>query len=133
MSSHLEFDDFVLTNHQVQVPLGSSDPSIPTAAELDMPSIFDAAPRAAADSHLPSTRFAPRTLLGGGRGDRREATAHLYAAHVAGQLVLRDPHDRRTVLVGLGLRGGGGTAVADDGDEARSAHFDLLELLQKVL
>jgi hypothetical protein len=120
---------------QVQVPLGSSDPSQPTPAELVLMASMPMGMGAGAggdDSLLPPTRLAPRTLLGGDRGGRREAVGHMYAAHIAGQLALADPHDRRTVLVGVGMRDGDAGAAPED-EAARMAHFDMLDLLQRVL
>lgn len=72
---------------------------------------------------LPSTHLTPKTLLGSG-GDERETVGHLYAAQVASFLNLRDPEDRRTLVLGLGLL---------KVDTAREAFFDTIELVQRVL
>lgn len=72
---------------------------------------------------LPSTHLTPRTLLGGG-GDERETVGQLYAAQIASFVNLRDPEDRRTLVLGLGLL---------KPDTAREAFFDTIELVQKVL
>ena len=72
---------------------------------------------------LPSTHLTPTTLLGGGSGDR-ETLGQLYAAQIASQISLRNPEDRRTLVLGLGLQ---------KMDLARESFFDLLELIQKVL
>lgn len=89
---------------------------------------------------LPPTRLEPRTLLGRGPGriQDSEAVGHMYASHVAGQLAMRDPHDRRTLIVGLGLDGsvgadGAGAADGEQRDSSRGAHFDMLELIQRVI
>ncbi|KAK4159358.1 hypothetical protein QBC43DRAFT_247613 [Cladorrhinum sp. PSN259] len=96
----------------VHVPL--SDPS---SATVDMP-------LPATDlSALPSAHLTPATLLGGGNEDR-ETLGHLYASQIASNLALRDPNDKRGLLLGLGLEkleGGG------------EAFFDLLELVLQVL
>ncbi|KAL2760871.1 hypothetical protein ACRALDRAFT_1078584 [Sodiomyces alcalophilus JCM 7366] len=96
----------------VQVPLASSaaamvDMSLPTSRQ----------------GMLPSTHLTPRTLLGGG-GDDRETLGQLYAAQVGSLITLRNPDDRRTLVLGLGLL---------KVDTAREAFFDTLELVQKVL
>jgi proteasome assembly chaperone 3 len=72
---------------------------------------------------LPSTHLTPQTLLGGG-GDNRETLGQLYAAQIASQISARNPDDRRTLVVGLGLQ---------KLDTEREAFFDMLELVQKVL
>lgn len=72
---------------------------------------------------LPSTHLTPRTLLGGG-GEDRETLGQLYAAQIGSLITLRNPDDRRTLVLGLGL-----VKV----DTAREAFFDTVELVQKVL
>jgi proteasome assembly chaperone 3 len=72
---------------------------------------------------LPSTHLTPRTILGGG-GEARETMGQLYAAQLASHISLRSPEDRRTLVVGLGLK-----TISTE----REAFFDLLELAQKVL
>lgn len=75
---------------------------------------------------LPASHLTPTTLLGGVAGGpgQRETLGHLYAAQVASQLLLRDPDERRTLVLGLGLR-------AADAD--RAVFFDVLELAMRVL
>ena len=77
----------------------------------------------AGDSTLPSTHLTPKTLLGGGGADR-ETLGQLYAAQIASFLSLRNPEDKRTLVLGLGLR---------KADAEREAFFDIMELIQKVL
>ncbi|KAK3196044.1 hypothetical protein K4F52_000912 [Lecanicillium sp. MT-2017a] len=72
---------------------------------------------------LPSTHLTPFTLLGGGGGER-ETLGQLYAAQIASFLAMRDPDDRRTLVLGLGL-----LTV----DTRRETFFDLFELAQKIL
>lgn len=97
----------------------------------------------------PQAHLDARTLLGGMRGQGREIFGHMYASHVAGLLAQRDPHDRRTLILGLGFRGGGyeGFGSRSTGETeaqaqelgeqrlntARGSHFDMLELLQKLM
>ncbi|KAK3366000.1 hypothetical protein B0T24DRAFT_597747 [Lasiosphaeria ovina] len=94
----------------VQVPL-----SAPSSASVDM-----ALPGAELTA-LPSTHLTAKTLLGSGD---RETLGQLYASQIASHLCLRDPEERRTLLLGLGLE----KAAGD-----REAFFDLLELVQQVL
>jgi proteasome assembly chaperone 3 len=72
---------------------------------------------------LPLTHLNPKTLVGGG-GEQRETMGHLYASHIATMIATRNPEERRTVVVGLGL---GKVAME------REAWFDMLALLQKVV
>lgn len=75
-------------------------------------------------SALPSLHLTPKTLLGGG-GEDRETLGQLYAAQIASHLTLRNPDDRRTLVLGLGLQ------TFDAG--SREAFFDVLELVIKAL
>lgn len=97
----------------IQVPL-----SAPSPALVDM-----AMPRAEL-SALPALHLTPKTLLGGG-GQDRETLGQLYAAQIASHLALRNPEDRRTLVLGLGLR--------KFDAESRDAFFDVLELVLKAL
>jgi proteasome assembly chaperone 3 len=74
-------------------------------------------------SSLPASHLTPTTLLGAG-GEDRETVGQLYAAQLASHLSLKDPDEKRTLLLGLGLK---------DVDTARGAFFDVLELVQQVL
>ena len=81
--------------------------------------------------HLPSARngfvpgahLTPTTLLGAGSGDR-EAVGHLYGTQIASFISMKNPEDRRTLLLGLGLE----KLEAD-----QEAFFDVLELVRQVL
>ena len=75
------------------------------------------------DNLLPLPHLTAKTLLGGG-GEERESFGQLYAVQIASLIARKTPEDRRTLLVGLGLR----KAKPD-----REAFFDLIELVQKVL
>lgn len=77
----------------------------------------------AGSSTLPSAHLTPSTLLGGGDSDR-ETMGHLYATQIASHLALRNPDEKRTLLLGLGLE------KVDGGGEA---FFDFLELVLQVI
>ncbi|KAL2144289.1 hypothetical protein VTI28DRAFT_9277 [Corynascus sepedonium] len=96
----------------IQVPL-----SAPSSASVDM-----ALPGAGL-SALPSTHLTPRTLVGVG-GEGRETLGHLYASQIASHLALRDPNEKRTLLLGLGL---------DKSEGGAEAFYDLLDLVLQVL
>jgi proteasome assembly chaperone 3 len=72
---------------------------------------------------LPPAHLTATTLLGAG-GDERETVGQLYAAQIANFLSLKNPDEKRTLVLGLGLR-------RIDAD--REAFFDVLELVQKVI
>ncbi|KAI1080644.1 hypothetical protein F5B20DRAFT_570141 [Whalleya microplaca] len=94
----------------IQVPL-----SAPSPASVDM--------ALANPSLLPMSHLTPKTLLGGG-GEERESLAQLYAVQIASHIARRDSEERRTLVVGLGLK---------KLEPGREAFFDVLELIQKVL
>ncbi|KAL8980516.1 MAG: hypothetical protein Q9205_004425, partial [Flavoplaca limonia] len=54
------------------------------------------------DSLLPMTHLTPKTLLGGAT-EERETLGQLYAAQIASLIASKNPHEKRTVMVGLGL------------------------------
>lgn len=81
---------------------------------MALPSAFDA---------LPATPWTPKTLLGAA-GEGRDTLGHLYAAQIASHLSLRNPDEKRTLLLGLGL---------EKVETAREAFFDMLELVQQVM
>ncbi|KAI1406538.1 hypothetical protein F4819DRAFT_161521 [Hypoxylon fuscum] len=94
----------------IQVPL-----SAPSSATVEM---------ALANANLlPMSHLTPKTLLGGG-GEERESLAQLYAVQIASHIARRNSEERRTLVVGLGLK----TLKPD-----REAFFDVLEIIQKVL
>lgn len=82
-----------------------------------------ALPGAGLGGSLPSTHLTPKTLFGGG-SDERETLGQLYAGQIASFLSLRNPEEKRTLLLGLGLEGV---------ESGREAFFDVLELVQMVL
>lgn len=97
---------------KIQVPLTNS---AGRAVEMGLPGT--------SSSLLPSTHLTPKTILGGG-GDDRETLGQLYAAQIASQMELRNPDDKRILVVGLGL---------EKANAEREAFFDLIELVTKVL
>ncbi|KAI5924730.1 hypothetical protein F4810DRAFT_709306 [Camillea tinctor] len=94
----------------IQVPL-----SAPSSASIDM--------ALANSSLLPMSHLTPKTLLGGG-GEERESLAQLYAVQIASHIARRDSDERRTLVLGLGIK---------QLRPEREAFFDVLELTQKVL
>ncbi|KAI1659006.1 hypothetical protein F4813DRAFT_388264 [Daldinia decipiens] len=117
-ASVLHFSDKILVtlsqegrlSQWIQVPL-----SAPSPASVDM---------ALANSNLlPLSHLTPKTLLGGG-GEERESLAQLYAVQIASHVARRNSDERRTLVVGLGIK----TLKPE-----REAFFDVLELIQKVL
>ncbi|KAI1375259.1 hypothetical protein F4677DRAFT_145136 [Hypoxylon crocopeplum] len=117
-ASVLHFSDKILLtltqegrlSQWIQVPL-----SAPSPATVDM--------ALANGSLLPMSHLTPKTLLGGG-GEERESLAQLYAVQIASHIARRNSEERRTLVVGLGLK----TLKPE-----REAFFDVLELIQKVL
>ncbi|CAN8095467.1 unnamed protein product [Discula destructiva] len=97
----------------VQVPLSAPSPAL---VEMSLPR--------AELALLPSVHLDPKTLVGGG-GQDRETVGQLYATQIASQLALRNPDDRRTLLLGLGLR--------KFDSESRESFFDVIELVQRAL
>ena len=72
---------------------------------------------------LPSIHFTPKTILGGGGGER-ETLGQLYAAQIACQISLKAQEDRRILVVGLGLM-----KISTE----REAFFDLLDLVRSLV
>lgn len=106
------FRDPSLIDQKIQVSL-----SAPSPASVDM-----ALPGAGL-SALPSTHLTPKTLVGVG-GEGRETLGHLYASQIASHLTLRDPNEKRTLLLGLGF---------DKVENSGEAFYDLLGLVLQVL
>ncbi|KAK4191355.1 hypothetical protein QBC35DRAFT_486957 [Podospora australis] len=95
----------------VQVPLAE-----PSSSSIGIP-------LPGAGSVLPGTHLTAKTLIGGGNPER-ETLGHLYASQIASHLTLRDPDEKRTLLLGLGLE-----KIEGESD----AFFDLLELVMQIL
>ncbi|KAJ8068267.1 hypothetical protein OCU04_003834 [Sclerotinia nivalis] len=130
----------------IQIPLTSASPtSFDTA--IPLPSSTSTSTSNSANMILPLEHLTPRTLLGAG-GEVRERIAHLYASQIGSMILGRDPEERRTVLLGLGLGvegggkgeesasgvdGGGEEGKVEKRDGEREGYFDLLELVGGVL
>ncbi|APA15229.1 hypothetical protein SS1G_08846 [Sclerotinia sclerotiorum 1980 UF-70] len=127
----------------IQIPLTSASPtSFDTA--IPLPSSTSTSISNGANMILPLEHLTPRTLLGAA-GEKRERIAHLYASQIGSMILGRDPEERRTVLLGLGLEEEKGKesvgAVDGEGEDGerkgregeRMEYFDLLELVGGVL
>ena len=69
------------------------------------------------------THLTPKTLLGASNTER-ETIGQLYAAQIASSIANQNPDERRTVLVGLGLR---------KAEASREDFFDVVDLVKKCL
>ncbi|KAM0796779.1 hypothetical protein BDR22DRAFT_503701 [Usnea florida] len=103
-----------LTYLQIHVPLDSPNPNF---ADQYMPSGDDT------DSLLPLAHLSPKTLLGGSTSER-ETIGQLYATQIASAIVTRNPEEKRTVLVGLGL---------SKFEARREVFYDTVDLVMKCL
>ncbi|KAF7897802.1 uncharacterized protein EAF01_008768 [Botrytis porri] len=116
----------------IQIPLTSASPTsydtsipLPSSSNLSSNENGDGNP----NMILPLEHLTPRTLLGAG-GEKRERIGHLYASQIGSMILGRDPEERRTVLVGLGLEMSGN---GEGREGRREGYFDLLELVMGVL
>ncbi|KAL8782550.1 MAG: hypothetical protein Q9213_005275 [Squamulea squamosa] len=98
----------------IHVPLDVSNPS---ATDQYLPSA------SADDSLLPMTHLTPKTLLGGSTQER-ETLGQLYAAQIASLIASKNPEEKRTVMVGLGL---------SKVEASREDFYDTLDLVRKCL
>ena len=103
-----------LTIAQIHVPLDSIDPNF---ADQYMPSGNDE------NALLPMAHLSPKTLLGGSTSER-ETVGQLYATQIASAIVARNPEEKRTVLVGLGL---------SKFEARREVFYDTVDLLMRCL
>lgn len=71
----------------------------------------------------------PKFLLGSAN-DVRGEIAQLYAVQIATLVVRQSPHERRTLIVGMGLKG----EIASDyeGEEARKLIYEVLEMVSET-
>ena len=65
----------------------------------------------------------PKTLLGGSNGER-ETVGQLYATQIASAILSRNPDEKRSVLLGLGM---------SKLEANREVFYDLIDLVVKVL
>ncbi|KAL8964497.1 MAG: hypothetical protein Q9197_006906 [Variospora fuerteventurae] len=98
----------------IHVPLSVSNPTstgqyLPTATSQD--------------SLLPMTHLTPKTLLGGSN-PQRETIGQLYATQIASIIATKNPHEKRTVLVGLGL---------SKFEVSRLVFYDTIDLVRKCI
>ncbi|CAF9906142.1 hypothetical protein IMSHALPRED_004099 [Imshaugia aleurites] len=98
----------------IHVPLDSPNPNF---ADQYMPSGDDE------DALLPMAHLSPKTLLGGSTSER-ETVGQLYATQIASAIVTRNPDEKRTVLVGLGL---------SKFEARREVFYDTVDLVMKCL
>lgn len=75
------------------------------------------------DSLLPLSHLSPHTLLGGATSER-ETVGQLLATQVASTIVMGDLDERRTVVLGLGLR---------KAEISREAFYDIVDLVRQCL
>ncbi|KAL8799927.1 MAG: hypothetical protein Q9223_007462 [Gallowayella weberi] len=104
-----------LTNeYKIHVPLDVSNPS---ATDQYLPSATGE------DSLLPMTHLTPKTLLGGATPER-ETIGQLYAAQIASLIASKDPQEKRTVVIGLGL---------NKIEASREDFYNTVDLVRKCL
>ncbi|KAL9008177.1 MAG: hypothetical protein Q9173_006670 [Seirophora scorigena] len=99
---------------QFHVPLGVFNP---TSTDQYLPSATSD------DSLLPMTHLNPKTLLGGSNAER-ETIGQLYAAQIASIIATKNPHEKRTVLLGLGL---------SKFEVSRAVFYDTIDLVRKCI
>ncbi|KAL8682861.1 MAG: hypothetical protein Q9186_001107 [Xanthomendoza sp. 1 TL-2023] len=98
----------------IHVPLDVVNPS---AADQYIPSATGE------DSLLPMTHLTPKTLLGGANQER-ETIGQLYAAQIASLIASKDPQEKRTVVIGLGL---------SKVEASREDFYNTIDLVRKCL
>ena len=65
----------------------------------------------------------PKTLLGGSNTER-DTMGQLYAAQIASAILTKNPEEKRTVVIGLGL---------SNFEAKREVFYDTIDLVMKVL
>lgn len=75
------------------------------------------------DDLLPLSHLTPRTLLGASNPER-ETIGQLYATRIASAIATKDPLEKRTVLIGLGL---------SKFEASREVFYDLMDLVLSCL
>ena len=82
---------------------------------------------------MPPTHLNPTTVFGAGTPDM-EARGRFLATQVAAMASMRNPEDRRLLVLGLGLgKGAGGQKGSASAVVKPEEGMDALELLQRVL
>ncbi|KAI9677685.1 MAG: hypothetical protein M1817_006640 [Caeruleum heppii] len=98
----------------IHVPLDTTNP---TFADQYLPT------PSTEDSLLPLPSLTPTTILGSAGSDR-ETIGQLYATQIASMIASKNPDEKRTVVVGLGL-----PKVSTD----QATFLDLMELVVQCL
>ncbi|KAL8670407.1 MAG: hypothetical protein Q9168_005055 [Polycauliona sp. 1 TL-2023] len=98
----------------IHVPLDVTNPS---ATDQYLPSATGD------DSLLPMTHLTPKTLLGGAT-EERETLGQLYAAQIASLIASKNPQEKRTVVIGLGL---------SNVEASREEFYNTIDLVRKCL
>ena len=98
-----------IERHQIQVPLDAPDPEF---AGQQLPSSSE-------DGLLPMTHLSPKTLFGAANTER-ETMGQLYATQIASAILTKNPEERRSVLVGLGL---------SNVEASREVFYDTIDLV----
>ena len=80
------------------------------------------------DDTLPLSHLTPTTLLGAGDSER-ETRGQLLGAAIGSLILERKPEERRTLVLGLGLRGRGFGGE----DEGREGFRSLIELVGRIV
>ena len=75
------------------------------------------------DGLLPMAHLTPKTLLGSSNTER-ETVGQLYASQIASAILMRNPEEKRTVLIGLGL---------SKFEAKREVFYDTVDLVMKIL
>lgn len=99
---------------QIHVLLDSPNPNF---ADQYMPPGNDE------DGLLPMAHLSPKTVLGGSASER-ETVGQLYATQIASAIIARNPDEKRTVLVGLGL---------SKFEARREVFYDTVDLVMRCL
>ncbi|KAL2039122.1 hypothetical protein N7G274_008171 [Stereocaulon virgatum] len=100
--------------HWIHVPLDSPTPRF---ADQYLPSGGNE------DALLPIAHLTPKTLLGGSTSER-ETVGQLYATQIASVIVTRNPEEKRTVIIGFGLK---------QYESNREVFYDTVELVEQCL
>ncbi|KAI4240004.1 MAG: hypothetical protein LQ352_007740 [Teloschistes flavicans] len=98
----------------IHVPLEGSNA---TATDQYLPSAT------AEDNLLPMAHLTPKTLLGASNSER-ETIGQLYAAQIASFIANKNPDEKRTVLIGLGL---------NKAEASREDFYNVVDLVRKCL
>ena len=116
---------------QANCPLSYGDtsslPRSQTHVPLDTPNVSEdqaQLPAETSDSDLlPMAHLTARTLLGASTPER-ETVGHLYATRIASAIATKDPMEKRTLVLGLGLR---------EFEASREVFYDMMDLVLECL